>query len=123
MNDRVASSRVWFAEYTALLEEGIAAITAGDGLTVDFATRCQEFDEAVRTLGGDALAAAGPGGDKLLASWQETRTRFEAALSEGRVALTQRLESSSRARTGLHGYASTGQWLKSTGGRYIHRSG
>ncbi len=125
MSDRVAASRVWFAEYTALLEEGIATMTAGGCLTVDFAARCQELDEAVRTLGGDALraAAGGPGGSRLIASWEEARTRFEATLKDERAALEQRLESCSRARTGLQGYASTGQWLKSTGGRYLHRSG
>ena len=125
MNDLVEASRVWFAGYAALLEEGIAAMTAGEGLTEDFATRCQEFDEAVRALGGDALRAAaeGPGGEQMLASWHDVRSRFEAAVIDGRAALKQRLESNSRARSGLHGYARTGQWLKSTGGRYIHRSG
>ena len=115
----------WLAEYARHLELGAARLEAGEALPPSFGARCQELDEGVRQLGGDALreAARGPAGPHLLANLRAASARFERLLGAAMSQAQEQLSGAGKARHGLNGYAATGQWLKATGGRYIERSG
>ena len=115
----------WLAEYALHLEAGAARLEAGEVLPPSFGARCQELDEGVRQLGGDALreAARGPRGPRLIAELGAASARFETLLRASMTRAQDELAGAGKARHGLNGYAATGQWLKATGGRYIERSG
>ncbi len=119
------AARRWLAEYVEHLELGCARLRGGEPLTPAFADRCQELDDTIRQLGGDALRACAraEGGGDLIAGLQRASARFEAALRGAMTRAEEQLADASKSRQGLHGYAVTGQWLKATGGRFIERTG
>lgn len=114
----------WVATYTDHLRAGVRSLEGGEPLTQAFARRCQELDDSLRALGGDALrevAATGSGRD-LLAELAEAQDRF-GALARGEAArLSGRLNGVNRGRSGLRGYVRTGQDMKTTGGFYVDRT-
>ena len=114
----------WVATYTDHLRVGVRALEGGEPLTPAFARRCQELDDAMRALGGEALreAASTEVGRGLFAELAEAQARF-GALARGESArLSERLGSVNRGRSGLRGYVRTGQDMKTTGGFYVDRT-
>jgi|GEM_PF-5711928 len=120
-----AAALQWMAIYEAHLADGVEIMSGGGVLTAAFGQRCQELDDAARALGGPALgsAAATATGRTLMAELATTSREFESLLHGGLERLASQRETATRSREGLNGYATTGQWLKATGGRYIERTG
>lgn len=114
----------WVATYTDHLQVGVQALEGGEPLTQAFARRCQELDDSLRALGGDALreAAASRAGRELLAELADTQARFGSLARVQAARLSEGLGGVSRGRSGLRGYVRAGQDLKTTGGFYVDRT-
>lgn len=120
-----AEIRAWLSEYAAHLLRGVGKLDAGEPLTQDFDERCQELDDQIRSLGGDALRAAAETED-FNALWDGVRKASEAfgfALAARMTEVAGERSGASRARVGLQGYAAIGLSLKNQEGRYIERTG
>jgi len=117
--------RDWLSEYATHLWTGSKALSAGEPLTQAFAIRCQELDDRIRSIGGDALRAASEWEDfdHCMAEVDKASVAFEAELARRMSEISGELHGNTRARKGLLGYASTGLWLKNQEGRYIDRIG
>ena len=117
--------RDWFSEYATHLWVGSKALSAGEPLTQDFGVRCQELDDRIRSIGGDALRAASEleDFDHFMAEVERASAAFEAELARRMSEISGERHDNTRARKGLLGYASTGLWMKNQEGRYIDRIG
>ena len=113
----------WFADYAAHLDAGTAALGEGENPDSGWQERCQEFDDQLRSLGGEAIGEAssvGPG-PELVGRVRAARARFEKASSEHLLRLQSQMQATAQGRKGLRGYGEAGRRMTDGSSLYIER--
>jgi hypothetical protein len=113
----------WFADYAVHLDAGTAALTACTNPDAAWLQRCQEFDDQLRSFGGDAIGHAssvGPG-PELVSRLRAARARFETASSEHVVRLQSQMDATAQGRKGLRGYGEAGRRMTDGSSLYLER--